>query len=269
MVDQYFKGKPKDQWWCTGYPPRPEQFGEFIARTETVKAKVEELVQRYRDVTPLAQEIAAAFPRFYVSVYTQGTSARLLRGTVAEASLPELDQLEVCFIPEREMGAHPSALYYKPEWRALMIAGVEWPDAALAAFLYHELGHTLRHRQGAVSATAPPGSDLYDDEEIAMHLLEADVLSVATGGQFARHVGAIITRFPVARDWRQAVLKLRADDLEQLDTLLGCRQSGWTVAQLLVAEYSLILGLTAIPVMPQAAYQQERRACYRWLRWRH
>ncbi len=270
MTDAYLDAKPADHWWFTAFPPppeQPEQYAATVERVAAIEAKAHSLLQRYAGTTDLSQAIADAFPRLHVMVYTQGMSVRLTQALTPEEALPPPNSLELCIIPQHEIGAHPNLLYYKPEWKALMVAAVDWPDAVFAALLFHELGHALRHRQGAPSATAPPNSDAYVDEEVEMHELEAAVLIAASQGQFASSIKAVIARAAPVVDWPVALHQLELGDLRQLDQTIGADRAGQRVTSVMATQYLLTFGLWAIPQRPTdaAGYQADRRAIYRWL----
>jgi hypothetical protein len=152
-----------DDYWMSTLPPMDSikqsggdmQFKKMlIDKAMTVAMSVGE----FADVSPLAGEIAQAFPGTVSTVAVPGGGMLFLSEGIQPGAQ---NTLTVCFIPADQVPQHQSALYFSQPQSALMMAAIRWPTAVAAGAIVHEAGHALRFRQHAPSSTASGGSDLY------------------------------------------------------------------------------------------------------------
>lgn len=241
VLQLYMADKQPDAWWFTSAEIQgSEEIDQFIRRADTIVSSITTALNRHKKLSPLAGAIAARFTGFRVSVFNRGGSIWFSHDDEGTAQ-----KLEVCFYARPYAPAMPATAYYRREWGALMLAGMEWPDRVFPAIVLHELGHAHYAVEGRVSATAPPWSDEYADEEIAMHELEADVLNAESGGAYFREIDMTTARHPVSHFY-DALLTLTADDLKALDASVGATHAGAGVSGVLVAQHLTAVGLRYI-----------------------
>lgn len=262
MLTAYAQSKSPDTWWLH-HVPQEHELELTVTSLEAAEAHARTLLTQYRDVSPLAREIADAFPTFFISIFTNGASMSVSR---TGATVPPAGGLEICFIPHQEFRhGHPSLLYYRESWHAVMMAGISFPDSLRAAMLFHELGHALRHRAagGGVAARSPA---TYAFEEVEMHTLGSLILNAASGGAYFRGVDSILDRVPQPIDARRAALAVTRSDLELLDRAIGCEQAGFAVSLITVAEHLTVVAFRAIDrtFRDEAVRREEKRSVYQW-----
>lgn len=236
-----------DRWLTVNTAPATDaELDEAIDFYAHLDHRIEALIRTYHDASPFADSIARRFPNFHATVYTPYGSARLFRSkerpdsaTIASAA----GGFEICFIPRDLIDGHPSTLYYRSEWRALMFGLVDWPDKVLAPLLYHELGHAYNHLERHLpSAVAQPGTDPYDSEETDMHDLEMAVQNRVTDSAYYQLLDRILDRNPRATHYVEVVLDIRREDLQELDRMFGCQRAGPTVLGPLYAQFIYSVG---------------------------
>ncbi len=266
-MDSHIKSKPLDSWWMLA-PPLATTPGEVhwaIRRTEDVRLRILGDMERYRSLSPLADEIYREFSKLRVTYFKDGLSTFLALSTDSPPIQERM--LEVCFVPRDQAVryAFPSSCYYRQDWRALMLAAVRYPDIVFSGLVMHELGHALRHQQGVPSAVAPQQSESYILEEIEMHKLENAVYNAETDGRYYGRVDRIIARESDARDFRDAVLGITQQDLVELDDVLGAHSAGQAVSNSLTMEHVFSVGLRHIELrVPPDEQLAQKVALYRW-----
>lgn len=268
LVSAYAAAKPADQWWLATAPPvdSADDLAKVVVVMEEQSQRLRDTLQRHAGINDLTRAIADQFPRVWASYDAGGFTHTVMRS----AAEPRLEgALEVCFIPRDTYArqGHPAHFYYRPEWEALMLAGLEMPDGAYAGILLHELGHALRHRQGTLSPTTSVDSETYVAGEVEMHELESAVFDAVSGGEFTAALDAVIDRVPSATDCRVSVLGLNRDDLRRLDSAIGATSAGVTITRTLATHYVYALGSRFISRRVDVAQHQAHRiALYRWIR---
>ncbi len=241
-IDQYLAGhiKKPDGWWLINSQPPSRELDRVIKQTKVEAEVVKQAIERYRSTSPLTQEIAKAFPKFHFSLTIGGSSVTLAHHK-DELSIDPITGLEIAFIPMMEKDFHPSRLYYDAKIKRLALAGITWPEKVLPGFLYHELGHGWYDQQGKPSATAPPDSELFAQEEVEMHELQNEVFNKASDGAYAKTLDALLdARKP--DNWQDAALGITPAEMQRLDDVLGCRDAGEVVANMMGGQYSFALG---------------------------
>ncbi len=244
---------------------------------QTWKADAIAGLRRNMEAHPLMHDLMSEFPDFRITeVVRQGNSygSRAVFPGKIEGNIEQFMQeqgkfLEVALIPEQnwDHSAFPSCLYYNKGWGAVMVVGVDIPATFGTALLAHELGHALRHRQGAGSATAHPSTDLFIGEEVEMHVLEHEVLNFAVQGKFNQLLDRIIARAANKQDMNQVIKSVTAEDLKAYDQLFGLESAGKEIASLALGQFLLSLGFRMIDgyiTEPQAAHAEKIRF-YRWI----
>lgn len=268
VFDDYMNGHATESaWWLTD--STTNQFAKMVDQIGRQKKVVAEALAQYRNVSSLTQQIAERFSNFSVSLAQGGHTMTITPDSKDSQVVKKLQQakMEVCFVPRTEKGTHPSSLYYKKEWEAVAIYGIEWPERVFPALLYHELGHGLASKESWPSSTAPEGSESYDSEEVQMHDLEDKVLNATTNGAYHAKLNAVLDRTK-SKDWHEAVYGFTLQDLQELDELLGCTNAGSEVANIIAAQYQLSLGFRFIErsAMEKAEQDKAKLALYQFLR---
>lgn len=254
LKDYISRHRQPDQSWLTG---REDPVQE-IAAINSWSGRVGALLDQHRSVSNLTGRIHQHFRDFRVSKFANGVSHSIvipMPGVDVEAILMrEATQFEVCVITPSQRG-HPSllpnCLYYRQDWRAVMADSVVWTDAFLAALMYHELGHALRHCvDRAASATAPDKSDAWIGEEVEMHQLEHQILDVAVQGRFTLLLDGIIDRLPQGEpspEFYQAMAdEVTVEDWQAYDALFGLQGAGVRMTSIHTAQFMISLGFRLI-----------------------
>ncbi|EKD46151.1 MAG: hypothetical protein ACD_68C00131G0004 [uncultured bacterium] len=263
VQQQYFLNKLPAQYWLVGFPTDYHDLQEkLIAKGEELTRKCEEALQKFRDLSPQAKEIASTFPKLGNAFFNGVTTVQLttsLTGLRASQT-----QLQVCWTPQFWHNRMPASMYYERAFHAVLACGFDWPELALQSVFLHEAGHALCHHQNEMSAFAPPGSDLYIDEEIVMHELEALAVNQATSGKYFALVSEIAAR---ADDWKQAISSIILDDLKKLDELYQAQGASQEVADLISSQLIIIVGFKSvekqIPTNDASTLQNAKREVYR------
>ena len=89
---------------------------------------------------------------------------------------------------------------------------------ALEVIIAHELWHAKLHREGAASSTAPSVSDIWVDEELQAHEVEAKVLDARTKGAYKKSLRDIASGIS-ATSIKRFLLKVQPADIRKLDSL--------------------------------------------------
>lgn len=265
VLNQYLSGhQVPSVWWLKD--SSTDQLGKVAEQIAIRQALIGRTLKRYRYTSPLTKKIADKFSNFVVTLVQNGHTVSVTPGHSSEfASRIERGDLEICFVPQTEKDQHPSSLYYREEWEAVSIYGIDWPEKVFPGLLYHEMGHGLASKEGWASASASPGSEAYIREEVQMHALEDQIMNLASGGSYHAALDKIIQRVR-PKGWQEAVQGLTLADLRTLDTVLGCSKAGSEIASIICAQYMLSLGMWYIETGPKPQDKtQEQIVLYSYL----
>lgn len=258
-------GAKVDKFWLQGN----EDMHTWIQVTQAWKAKVIGLMKKFKDVDVMTAKVVHSFPDFTLTEFENWRSKQNYEGTVTEAEIKAaLSRLEVCVVSKQQETVHklPSHVYYNLEWRALMVVAINIPDSFLIALIYHELGHAHKHRiENAASATADGLSDLWISEEVEMHQVENQVLTLASNGQLAALYDKIAAR---AKSATPIVLlgNIQVQDFVEYDRIFGLTEAGPIMANVYLAQFYMGLGFHAIDQkVPETERTTAKIAFYRWL----
>ncbi|MDD4902132.1 MAG: hypothetical protein PHE24_03270 [Patescibacteria group bacterium] len=268
-----------DGWWLNSI----DSFGEknadgivipaqegVIKIAETIaqkKAKVVETINRYRGVNALAEKIVAEFPGYRTTVFNHGisfTTELVPRGVDKEENMnriqEEMEQyLEVCFISRDQIGDDDAWLFYRDDWRALMIAAIDLPDKLFAGLLWHEMGHAYLDKvcRGQVTTAA---------DEMMLHRFEFTIMNAATGGSFQHYVDSLVDRYGGnSGDYQSCLRKIKLNNFRALDKILGCANSGLAASNIASACYVLAIGAGYIDKFGPRDKAAEDAKLYRWM----
>ncbi len=262
----YFREKAKvpEIWWLSDLPINPED-GAFVQKMMDREKLVKNTLDRFRKVSPLAEQIHTKFGTFAVSVFLRGNASI----TIGQAHQIKQAGVEICFVAKKQAGIleksinAPSSLYWRSDW-GMFVNAVEVPYSVFAGLLYHELGHGIRH---PVSLTGKgyftPDSSEYVAEEIEMHRLETLVFNEASGGIFEKTIAEIMLRNPKALHVTEVMAGVTLDDLGKLDRSIGADKAGLETSQLLFAHYMIAIG-TAYSDLKSLGIM-EQISMFRWL----
>jgi hypothetical protein len=262
----YFREKAKvpEIWWLSDLPLNPED-GAFVQKMLDREKLVKNTLDRFRKVSPLAEQIHAKFGTFAVSVFLRGNASI----TIGQVSQIKQAGVEICFVAKNEAKLleksinAPSSLYWRSDW-GMFVNAVEMPYSVFAGLLYHELGHGIRHPVShAGKGYFKPGSDEYVAEEIEMHALETLVFSEASGGSFGKIIDEILSRNPKALNTTDVLAGITLSDLVRFDISIGADKAGLETSQLLFAHYMIAVGTAHCDL--RSAGIQEKILMFRWL----
>ena len=260
VIDQYLRMHTQysDSWWLRRVSPTNPM--PTISMTENYKSLIQSALERYASVSPLAGSIAKSFPVKHISIFHRGSSVVFAMGEVPQI-LP--GSQEICFIPQAQSKPHPSALYYKSDWGALMISAISYPSKVFAALVFHELGHVKSHKiDKAKGAFAKHGTNDWIEEEVVMHELEADILNAASNGEFYEYIDRLVGG---ASSYQDAISRVRLKDLQKLDKIIGCVECGFQVSNLMIAQYFMSIGMRHFKQVRVADEHRKRIELYRFV----
>jgi len=256
VLDEHLRDKPPETWELTNNQD------QAISIASRKSPEISEVLAKYRDLSPLTEEINTLAPFWSAIVLPNGMTVAAERGRLGSSmvafSTPG-------YFHSRRV---PAACFYDRKLNALVISGIQWPSNALEGIVMHEAGHMLRAKQGAASSRSPDHSDLYIKEELDMHLLEAEIFDSLSEGDYLRTVAEISARWPEDVNWTEALLQVRPEDLHDLDQTIECNDCPILVAGLLAVQHIFTVGSHQIDRMnlsPEEA-ERERIALYRFIR---
>ena len=233
----------QDQFWLFGNEDVETQMHVVHAFTRRTRGLMEET----KDADPRAAELWDLFDDFYVTQFHNGTSFRTFAG---EPDPFEERGLEVSTVPfiqlQRYPHMFPSLLYYRKSWGAVMVVGIEVPDAFLPALMFHEMWHAKKHRDGAESATAHPASDSFIWEEIEAHEIELNVMDAVTDGKVRALFEDIRSRALKPDDPESVALAVDHADFVEYDRITGVTNAGKAMAGVYLAQFWIGLGIHTI-----------------------
>ena len=268
MLQYYINSKTADKWWLKAAPTTKDTASVrfAVAMSDTFSKNIVAILEKHRDISPLAAAIADSITKARATIFISGSSMEIRSGM----ALPSPDQREVCFIPQDQYAQYrfPAMAHFRSEWRALMIAAIEQPQTVFEGRIMHEAGHALRFLQGQVSATAATYSDANTSEEVEMHELEALVLDKETGGAFFKAVDHILVQSRHAeKSSQEIILGLVLEDLYALDRSLGVESVTQGVAQELAVDYLMAVAYRHIDTTLQKGDTLRRKIdFYNWFR---
>ena len=261
LLTHYLKGKREAAWWLEKPPDRDAP--EIFRRIREERERFGAVLLRYRDVSSHTREIADTCSELHPSVFVSGASL-MYQKEVSDLSTE--NGIELCFVPRCEARqGHPSSLYYRPSWRALLVFGVQMPAPLFAAAVYRECGHALFHRKNGERHYADPNDNLFIEREILLYTTMIAVLDAASEKRFRRALHEIVKRGE--GEFWEALSRLTSTDLEELDASLGGSSLEMPAAAIAFETYLMATGLHAIEIrVPPKKHSENARALYRFVR---
>lgn len=227
----------REAWWLE--PRNVEQSKETIDLVARKTDEVNDLIQHYRSASFLSEEIAMTFPKLV------GSWLFSPHGIVGAQPTSKKEFL-IVWVPGHLTHQQPATVYFNREYNAVFVGALDWPPAVLAGIIFHELGHAMRYRQGALTATAAPGTFLYALEEIETHMVQSAVFNSATAGIGNRGyrgvLNGILSRKKVATPIETLDL-ITKQDLVDLNRIIGCGYCDGAIASVTTSHHILALGL--------------------------
>lgn len=244
-------------WWLM--QPAPAGTPELANSLAIAKTNILRNVACAKHASPLASNIASAFPLFMTTQFEKGGSVHTTQGDINPEELKFA--LEVCFVPQNEFYGRnfPSTLFYRQDWKAVMIGGINWPDPFFAGVLMHELGHAYRHKIGASHQNFTPG---WFQEEVDMYDLQGQVFDHLTERRYSQTLDAIYESHASATNVVQFMTFLSSEDLLKLDRVIKIEQSGYEVRGAACTGHAVLLGFTYLEKKGGSA--QDKINHYRW-----
>ncbi len=267
LVNNYLAAKPSRRDWALNHSDMETK--EFVALLEGRKAELEGVLVRCKDVSPLTSRIFEKFHDLKPTMFRNGGSydARLADGGTSPLLF---GGWEICFFSQGDMKhfRFPAYAYWRSDWKAVVIADLEWPTPILGGLLYLTLGHGLREITGhaerttqTFSAIEPPGS-----REAEMHELQAKVVDFLSEGKYLARCDEILKKYSGAKTPAELLSSLAVGDLLALDGVVGARMNGLDVSSTTVSQHLIVLGLRFIA--STGGSLKEKAAFYEWFRWR-
>jgi hypothetical protein len=263
--------KPDDKWLIEGEQIvlDMKEIYRLQAISEKIAGRIEAGLRRNSSIPEIAKLRKLFEKRLFVtffSGYAGGTSRFLTQDKERAATLgPDDQEVTIC---GRFAANHPKIggqlLFFNQAWRSLMISAIDWDSTWLEAISLHELYHAKMYREGAPSATAPPMSDLYVQEEVAAHDLEHKVLNLRTKGAYDKLLNEII-RSKAAASRQELISQITAKDLVRLDGLFAPAGQRETMVRLTQYWISLMDVWLKKQGFKKEKLQQEKLANYRLL----
>ena len=251
-----------DSFWLYG----TESFNQ---QGDKMKKKLDHLsllMKKSAGVSPLATQLYRETKKVQLSKFANGASLKFFNGKFEDLGK---DTIEICMIPMDQYQIYrqkiPAALWYRKDWKALMITAIDFSDAFLTALVYHEMGHWLRHKQGASSATAMTGSDSFISEEVEMHELEYKVLNFFSKGKLKKLMKSICARSKSKENPKDALNYVTRDDLVAFDVMLGTVDAGQRTIGTYGAQFLTSVGLECINQNTNSDQAKAKIKYYRWL----
>jgi hypothetical protein len=266
-LQENLRGRLLDKWWLKN-DAEPPLNQDMMGSIFTHKNDALQIISKYHNTSELSNSIARSFIDLSPTVWTPQGSMMTYKDEHPSMITSHENTLELCYIPYVHIQSHPATLYYSHEWRALILAGLEYPEPVLAGLLYHELGHAYIHQiLKASSANTPEGSDAYNQEEVEMHDFESQIYDRASEGKFFKCIDTILARYPKAVSYKEVVSHLTPFDIQQLDLALGCEKCGSTLANTMLAQYCFAIGSRWIDknTSDNEPKTRQKIAMYDWL----
>ena len=244
-VDAVLNGVEEDEWWLLTLPGKYEQtvYEHHIKKVETAKKRCETLLKEYSAVTQKTAELSQWVNTFVPSVYYQGVS--MFIGYPQETCIDALgphEGLELCFLSKADSWLHHAHVYFLPEWRALLMPGIEWEsDALLAGIMYHELLHGFLDEGRVIQQNI----DDYLAEEVKAHELETVVMNSATNGALLTFIDALSEQY---RDERlsKRLSYITPEDIEIYFEIIKATHAGMVEKSLALAQFYMMVGCRMI-----------------------
>lgn len=245
-------------WWMVHTPSSNVEEARSLA---TELGKIKSALQSARNASPLTEEIYQNFNQFFTSTFFNGGSRVTMEGTI---DMKELQgKTEVCFFSKSDDAREKigGIVWYREDWRALMIAGIRWSSPHLSGLLYHELYHALQHRKGQSSTIA---SEKDIREEVDAHELEMVVFDYLTNGAYFKEAERVLLEHQEMRNERVLLGSVSTNVFFRLDRVLGLENTGADIRGTSVAQHLVTLGFKFID--RRGGTKEDKIALYRWIR---
>jgi hypothetical protein len=225
-----YKAGHRTDWWLLDLPKSQQEAESLVnPKTEEISA----IIRDYGDVSPLARQVASHFSRFTVSIWINRSQSMAVVGSVGEVrNVPEIS-----FVPKSKVALTGTdfILYWRSDW-GLIMHGVNLPSGVFAAFLFHEMGHGVRHPVSPNTIQFAPFSRAYNAEEVEMHILEALVLDRSSHGDYFKKVNEAIAS-TASPDVAGVFRALTAEHLLGFDDTLGARSTSQHISGMLYVQH--------------------------------
>jgi len=251
------KTKP-GPWWLAR---KPDAGADSMRKLMNHRQQVYDILARYKNVSPLATEIADGFTDFRIAVLDMGQMFYYIPDS---ENMLVPSKFSVCFIPIEEVNREGdslfSFLFWSPNVNSMFIVAYDFPEPLLAAAVFHECGHGLLH---SVRKEPEDPDPFHAKEEVTMHSLGSLVMNEATKGELFKAIDRVLDR-EHPKDFKEAIAALTADDMRSFDQIVGAGNR-LLDGQILCTEYYYIAGFRTID--RNKGSLDEKAECYRWLTW--
>ncbi|MEA2715332.1 MAG: hypothetical protein QOG91_360 [Candidatus Parcubacteria bacterium] len=263
LKERYFreKARNKSSWWLEKVP-HPSESARIHAIITNRVANIQDIISRYRSLSPLTEEIGRHFEKFYVTLaLDERRSATVMTDEERKEQIGKAPELTFIARETAPRMGTPLSLYWRSDW-GMMMNAVDHPPVAFAGFLFHELGHGLLHPIRADTAYHDPQSREYILEECRMHELETLVDDQASDGKFSAAISRFLAKTRRSASAPEALRNIDMALVRELDQAFGATDAGIETASLLFAEYMMAIGLRHIK--EHHGGDEEKIALFRW-----
>lgn len=204
-------------WIMSGEETRDQKrIADLVLFTTHFSHLAEEALDAAREISPLGAEIADNYKSLNVGIYDHGR--RTIRSIVSGQNE---SSVSICFMPADARDLTETNMAYDNRNKAILCRAIAYPPIVFKAAFLHEAGHALYLKKGYVSATAPPSSDAYIEEEVVMHEFDGQATDLFTGGRYFQKIDQIVAA-NYSADFRKVVDGVRKSDHLELDDIDGC-----------------------------------------------
>lgn len=176
-IREYIKSFPADNWWIHEQPDRRDS-NRLSELTGSFERQLDSCASVFKNET-VAQLLTDFDERIYPGFFLHREGAMLTAQPFPKSGI------RVAAVMAAETGKLPAAFWYHSDLLAVVIAGRSMTLPIFCSRWFHELLHARHHQiLGSTSATAEAGSDEWISEEVYAHLLERELYTEWSGGQY-------------------------------------------------------------------------------------
>ena len=259
LSPEYFKSRSKNSsWWMetiesVGVPE--------VEKMNQKKEEINQILNKYAVLLEVAK-IKKAFPCFYVTLFDIKETKLALIGSDMIKTLEDSKKcFEVSFAPKKQMAQIGFSPQYFHPWKVLVIPAWKFDvEKYFDALIIHEMVHAYERNSNMTKIEYT--KEMSTAEEVKAFTVEFAVLDYATNGQYKSAIQALILE-KNETDVHEFFKKIQLSDLQKLDNVVGGEHCNEMVAQIILADHFMFMGLTFIDL--NGGSQQEKIQFYDWI----
>lgn len=240
----------KSTWWWKDEVQQVGQHDLIQIKTDKIRTTMLHL----RDHNDLTRKIYNGFAnRLLCSISVKNGKGAVLSAPRAElkkiaAKIPHSQSVVVVAEKQyRATGALPDIAFYRSDWKAIMLDGVELPTIMLAIIMYGELGHALKEKERGFPV--PFMSDAFIQEELEFVELEAQLIDSWYNGRYSKLLDKVASRVADKglsdTDYIEKVFNsLKKEDFQEYTQIVGIEYEGFEVARVFLSRFVIMVGIT-------------------------